>query len=132
MVKLHPSDPLPAPPVETVATVNAMAQPAAIIGPDHRIVHVNPAYEKCFGFSERDVCGLPCYEVFRKRTEPCPQAEIPCPLREALSTERPVFVTHPYNTAEDEEICLQVEGAPLRDDDGNVTRVVQIMEPKSS
>ena len=128
MVKLHPSDPLPAPPVETINTVNAMTDPAAIIGPDFRIVHVNPAFQSLFGYSIRDVCGLPCYEITHKRSGPCAGPDDSCPMEEAIKTGRPVFATHVHYTAEGEEVRVRVECAPLRDEEGNVTRVVEIME----
>lgn len=128
MVRLHESDLLPAPPVETIAIVNAMTSPAAIIGRDHRLVHVNPAYQARFGFSERAACGHSCFEVFRKRNEPCDGEENPCPVKEALETGRPVKVLHRYHTADGTEVCLEVEGTPLRDEEGNITRVLKIME----
>lgn len=122
------SDSLPSPPVETIACLNSMSNPAAIIGPDHRIVHVNPAYQSRFGFTGRNVCGHACYEIFRKRSEPCPEEENPCPIRRAMDEDRPVIVTHRYFTADGREVCLKVEGTPLRDEDGNITRVVKLME----
>lgn len=128
MVRLNASDPLPAPPAETIATLNAMSLPAAIIGPDHRLVHVNPAYQSRFGSGERDVCGLPCYQVFRKRGEPCDGEENPCPVKEALLTGKPFMVEHKYFLADGREVTLQVEGTPLRDEEGNVTRVLKIIE----
>jgi PAS domain S-box-containing protein len=128
MVSTDLSDSLPAPPAETIACINAMANPAAIVGPDHRIVHVNPAYQSRFGFSGRDICGQACYEVFRNRSEPCPENEIPCPIRKALKEGRPTIVTHSYYKADGQEVCLKVEGTPLRDEYGNVTRVVKLID----
>jgi PAS domain S-box-containing protein len=84
---------------------------------DLHMIEMNRAFRESFG----PLLGCKCYEVYKRRTEPC----LPCPVRET-------FDDGQVHTREEVVTSLQgvqrnvlVTAAPIRDSEG---RIVSVME----
>jgi len=61
-------------------TFNAIDDIITILDPDMRIVRTNRALMRMLNTGPGDLIGKYCYEIFRDRTEPCPE----CPARDVI------------------------------------------------
>lgn len=108
----------PAPP-DWEGLFQALPDPAMLLGPDFRVIHVNRATQKATGLSERELEGRPCYEIFHDASRP-PRS---CPLADVLACGR-------AGTAELQVDILQgryrVSCAPLLDEQGMLRSVLHV------
>ncbi|MFC6954958.1 PAS domain-containing protein [Halorubellus litoreus] len=84
------------------------------------IVYVNDRFEELTGYAEADVVGRDCRLLQGENTSPEPVAE----LRAAIDAERPVSVELQNYEKSGRLFWNRVDVAPVRDDDGEVTRFV--------
>ncbi len=77
--------------------------------------------------SIKDITRLNCYELFHTET-PCKAPDCICPLEEVLESGHPVRVTHLRRLPDtDEPRYLDIIASPLRDDQGKITRIVELV-----
>ncbi len=65
-----------------MATVDALADPLMIVGPDFIVQKANLAFAQEADSDVKSLIGKPCYEVFAKRSQPCQG----CRMQEAYLT----------------------------------------------
>jgi signal transduction histidine kinase len=66
-----------------------------------------------------------CYALSHKRSEPCCDAEHPCPLEEVKKTKKPVTVEHTYYDKDHNARNVEVHGYPIFDSEGNVVEMIE-------
>jgi signal transduction histidine kinase/HAMP domain-containing protein len=109
------------------AIIDALSDEMIVIGvDDHRVVQVNQACrEKNKDLGE--ITRLSCFELFHDG-HPCDSLNFTCPLDEVIETEAPVRETHirtaPGGT---EPVYLDIIASPLRDAQGKITRIVEMV-----
>jgi len=89
--------------------LDALEEGVFTVDRNRSITSLNRAAERITGYTETDVLGRPCWEVFR--TEICATA---CPLKESLDTRRRVRRREVYvRTKDDRAVPISVMAAPL-------------------
>ncbi len=88
-------------PGDACAGLNGLAEPAIVVGDDHRILDANDLGASLFA-GER-IVGRRCYEVLHQLRVPCAQAGERCPVSRLRDTDGPWRVVHVHHTARGEE-----------------------------
>ena len=110
---------------EVTGMLDVIDAPAVAISPDHRILAANRAYRATYG-DGRPLHDRTCYEVSHHYAVPCDMAGESCPLSACLQTGRKQRVLHLHHTPRGEE-PVDVETWPVRDDNGKIRYVIEIM-----
>lgn len=84
----------------------------------HRIIWTNRAISESFGLSRKNLVGKYCYDVWQKRSEPCPG----CPMAKIIRTGRP---QQTESTTPDGRIWSK-RGYPVLNNEGEVTGIVEV------
>jgi len=112
------------------AVIDSLDDELMVIDRDLRITQVNKAVLKRHGSTKSKVIGQHCYQVSHGVTEPCQPPSCPCPVTKVWETGKPVRVshTHLYDTrGETQERDVDIMASPVRDSQGNITEVVELM-----
>ena len=86
----------------------------AVIDTDFRIVNYNKKIESHFG---NDLEGQPCYQIYQKRNDICPN----CAAQQVLATGKPARTCHIPNK---DLPALEKNAYPVFDENGEVTSLV--------
>lgn len=99
-----------------------------VLDPDFTIREVSEAFLNAVQRSREQVVGAACYEVTHRLNAPCSAAnpEIGCPLVETLRTGESAHVIHEHPTPEGQLNYCDMVTYPLKDQDGQVVRVIEI------
>jgi PAS domain S-box-containing protein len=101
------------------ATMDAMPEFVAVIGPDHRLLRVNRALARFAAVHPKELIGRQCHQVLHGLDHPwptCPHAEA---LREGKSVSREIVDPHVG-------VPLLVTCTPLVDDSGTLPGAVHV------
>jgi len=112
------------------AVIDSLDDELMVIDRDLRITQVNKAVLKRHGSTKSKVIGQHCYQVSHGVTEPCQPPSCQCPMKKVWETGKPVRVshTHLYDTrGETQERDVDIMASPVRDSQGNITEVVELM-----
>jgi len=110
---------------EVTGVLDAIGAPAVALTPDYRILAANQAYRDTYG-DGKPLHDRRCYEVSHHYVVPCDQAGESCPLADCLASGRKQRVLHLHHTPRGEE-HVDVETHPVRNDDGEISYVIEIM-----
>ena len=79
---------------------------------------------------EQTAIGQYCFEVSHGRNSPCESCECECPLNKVLQTNEAVTVTHYHKSqleAEGKQRFVRILASPIRDSQGNITQVAELI-----
>ncbi len=107
---------------EARALLDALPEPAVLLGLDYRILAANRAYRERYGEVPAGAC---CYQVSHRYAQPCDQAGESCPLQASLAADQPRRVLHLHYTRHGEE-HVDVETFPVREE-GRVVAVLEVL-----
>ena len=110
--------------------IDSLDDELIVIDRDLRVTQVNAAVLKRHESTRSKVIGQHCYEVSHGVTEPCQPPACECPVTRVWETGKPVRVshTHLYDIGgESQERNVDIIASPLRDSQGNITEVVELM-----
>jgi DNA-binding NtrC family response regulator len=107
--------------------LDSLAQPAALVRDDHRIVGANRAYRDRFA-EGGDVRGLLCHRVSHGLPRPCLETGINCPLPRAISTRKCTRLLHIHYSADGLQ-QEEVSAFPIIAEDGQVRSILEIICP---
>ena len=110
---------------EITGVLNVIDAPAVAITPQYRILAANQAYRDAYGDGS-PLHTRTCYEVSHHFSVPCDLAGESCPLSECLTSGLKQRVLHLHHTPRGEE-HVEVETYPVRDEDGEITYIIEIM-----
>jgi signal transduction histidine kinase len=85
---------------------------------DLRIVEANENFKQSFG----NPAGGHCYEVYKTRSEPCPE----CPVLATFSDGQSHTGEHVWVDKQGKEILVVVQTAPIRDRRGEIAEVIEV------
>jgi transcriptional regulator with PAS, ATPase and Fis domain len=111
---------------EVTGVLDVIDAPAVAITPDYRILAANQAYRAIYGDGS-PLHDRTCYEVSHRYSVPCDRAGESCPLADCLSSGRKQRVLHLHHTPRGEE-HVDVETHPVRNDKGEISYVIEIMQ----
>ena len=104
--------------------IDAIPDTMLVIGRDYRIFLANRAAREQAGGFDPAVC-LTCHQLSHHRDVPCEGRNEPCPLRDVIATKAPMTVIHTHYNAEGREIFVEVNAAPVLNEAGDVTHVIE-------
>lgn len=104
--------------------------PAVALTTDYRILAANRAYRETYG-DGNPLHNRRCYEVSHRYSVPCDRAGESCPLADCLSSGHKQRVLHLHHTPRGEE-HVDVETYPVRNEDGEISYVIEIMRETKS
>jgi len=110
---------------EVTGILDVIDAPAVALTLDYRILAANQAYRDTYA-PDQPVHDRACYEVSHNFSVPCDRAGESCPLANCLSSGRRQRVLHLHHTPRGEE-HVDVETHPVRDNDGEIAYVIEIM-----
>ncbi|PKO94659.1 MAG: Fis family transcriptional regulator [Betaproteobacteria bacterium HGW-Betaproteobacteria-10] len=110
---------------ELLSLLDGLPEPRIVMNADYRIVAANIAYLREFAGGQ-PIAGRMCYEVSHHFAVPCDQAGESCPLKQSLEAGTSQRVLHLHHTPHGEE-HVDVETAPIRDDQGQIVYFVETM-----
>lgn len=112
---------------ELISYLDTLAEPHILCDTDYRILAANKVYRRSYG-SGQALVGQTCYAVSHHYTEPCDQAGETCPLKQSLASGQRERVLHLHHTP-DGEAYVNIELAPVRGVDGEISYFIEKMEP---
>ncbi|MBW2529748.1 MAG: PAS domain-containing protein, partial [Deltaproteobacteria bacterium] len=86
--------------------------------PDYRIVEANRRFRADFG----DRIGEPCYEVYKRRAEVCPN----CPVEKTFADGQSHGSEQVLTTRDGTETPVMVHTTPICDEQGNILSVMEL------
>ncbi len=110
---------------EITGILNVIDAPAVALTLDYQILAANQAYRDAYADGQ-PLHDRSCYEVSHRFTVPCDRAGESCPLANCLASGRKQRVLHLHHTPRGEE-HVDVETHPVRDKDGEIAFVIEIM-----
>jgi len=105
----------------------SMHEDIVVIDRDYVITDVNNSFVRTVGRMRDEVIGKRCYEVSHGYAEPCTAHGEQCVLREVFETGEPRSVQHVHTRADGSKVHAAILLSPMKDEAGNVTRVVEAM-----
>ena len=103
---------------EKNAILNSMSEDVVYHDMEHRIIWANSVASKSVGLTPDDLVGQHCYEIFHRRTKPCPG----CPVLKARETGEPQAAEM---TSPDGRMWF-VRGYPVRHVNNVIAGVVEV------
>ncbi len=102
-----------------------MHEDILVIDKDYKITDINDIALITSGRKREDTIGSHCYEVSHGLNEPCSRNGKECILDKVFETGEPDSSIHEHIYADGSKVWVDVLSSPLRDEKGNVTRVIQ-------
>jgi PAS domain S-box-containing protein len=113
--------------------IDAIPDTMLVIGRDFRISLANRAAREIAGGIDPTAC-LTCHQLSHHQELPCEGLNDPCPLRKVIETKAPATVMHTHYDANGKEVLVEVIAAPVFDEAGEVTHIIEacrnITDPK--
>ena len=110
--------------------IDSLGDELMVVDRDMRITLANSAVKHSHGDSRAKTIGRHCYEVSHGLQKPCSSPECECPVQRVFESGKPERVTHVHivsNGSEYEERYVEIIASPVRDDQGNIVEVVELM-----
>lgn len=110
------------------ATFNSVQDPIVVIDVyDLTIIKTNRAFLKKYDKNQEGVIGKHCYEILKRRTTCCIDANLPCPLLGTRKTMGVVTQEHIHLSKDGKSVYYtDVTTSPIYDANGNVDSVIHI------
>jgi len=107
------------------STIDRIDVPVMVIGLDYRIQMMNEGIRQHYAPGSAPDTQFLCYQLSHGHESPCSEHSCPCPLVRVQETLLPVTTLHEHVTAEGEKRMVEVTVAPLLDERGALTSVVE-------
>ncbi len=111
--------------------INIIPDPFVIIDHTHTIRAANRAYLRRYGVRTEEIVGRHCYEVSHHSAVPCSRHGEHCPMETVFATRQSMQVMHVHYDRNGHEEHVQVQGAPIFDNDGMVLYMGEHIHPVS-
>ncbi len=113
--------------IETI--LNGIQDNILVISPDMEIEEVNEPFLKKMINSKlgpKEAVGRKCYEVFQKRSDPCPEDEIVCPLKEVIRKKRHIRQVMTRVGMSGEVRHFEINMYPIWEKYGKISKFIEI------
>jgi PAS domain S-box-containing protein len=98
-----------------------------IIEQGRRIGMVNDALLAMQGDTRENIIGQPCYKILHHRDTHCEMPHGECPYDEVFESGKNSRIVHHHLTKQDQDIVVELTASPIKDENGKVTRVFEVM-----
>jgi two-component system, NtrC family, response regulator AtoC len=106
--------------IDMMSLVNSHEKPFVVIDREYRIIAVNSAYEKTYGFSNENAVGKMCYQVSHGNDHPCNLDGEICPHQHVFDTGEPCVCAHIHCDQNHRIHQVKVMAYPLRGANGEL------------
>lgn len=96
-----------------------------VIDPDYVITDVNKKFLEETGYKREEVVGRNCYKISHGYDGPCRKFGEVCQLETVIGTSEPRQCRHEHLRADGSKEWVDILISPLKDENGNVTHVIQ-------
>jgi DNA-binding CsgD family transcriptional regulator len=96
-----------------------------LLNRDFTVLWANKMMAQAVETPLKDMIGRPCYEVWRRRTDPCPV----CMLNVVIETKQPCIMERWLDLPNRERKYAQVRAYPVFDENGSVKHAFEIIIP---
>jgi PAS domain S-box-containing protein len=104
--------------------IDAIPEMMLVIGRDFRVSLANRAAREMSDGIDPMIC-LACRRLSNFQPLPCEESHDCCSLRRVIATKAPVTGTRTHRTADGREVFVEISAAPVFDDSGEVTHIVE-------
>ncbi len=105
--------------------IDGVVDPIMVIGIDYRVLLLNRAARSFLPETHSRTEALYCYQVYHRRTEPCPAENGPCPVIEVPRTGEAMTLLHSHTFDEGGCRVFEMEASPLWRADGLLEGVIE-------
>lgn len=109
--------------------LDSMPDIVFVLDREMRIQAVNAEFVRMSGLSREEALGLRCHDALCGTEESLEQAGITCPLNEVLRTGKRMSLVQVTRGRDGEEEHYEVTISPLRNDGGEIDRLVESRHP---
>lgn len=107
-----------------VSTIDALVDPLMIVNSDYEIQKSNMAMARAADKEVKTIVGQKCYEMFGKRTSPCPGCQLNKSFKSSKSSSFDLEGVRG-------DRFFEVSSQPLMDTDGTITGVVHVYRDRT-
>ena len=105
--------------------ITSLHEDILVIDRGYRIADVNNTTLKTLGLKREEVIGRHCYQISHGLNAPCHERGQDCGLRNVFDTGESCNLQHDHVNADGESLTTHILMSPMRDEDGNITHVVE-------
>ncbi len=106
--------------VNLKSMVNSHDKPFVVIDKNYRIIAVNDAYEKAYGYADGSAVGKKCFEVSHGNDHPCSEDGEACPHDQIFKTGESTICAHIHCDVNHRMHQVKVSAYPLYGSDGEL------------
>ena len=115
------------------AVLDSLFDHVLVINRNFIIEHANRSCVEALGYTHPgEIVGRRCHKIFHGLDHPCSDTDPPCPLTRVLKHDRPFTGEHLHRDNEGNPVYMRIKALPLHDDDGNVSRIGEILRDVSA
>jgi two-component system, NtrC family, sensor kinase len=111
---------------EIEAILNSIQDFMIVISPDMRIEEVNQAFLEQMGYTQKEVIGKKCYDIFQKLDSHCSPEFIKCPLKKAIESGTPSRQVLTRVDREGQQRYLDVKIFPVWEEEGRISKFIEV------
>jgi PAS domain S-box-containing protein len=105
---------------------------ALVVDREHSIIFANQAFLNLTGADRGEIVGRKCYDICHQSSLPCHIVNASdnryCVHAEVLKTGRPVSLSHQHVLPDGSARTFQISASPLKDENGEVVLIVQLLK----
>jgi two-component system cell cycle sensor histidine kinase/response regulator CckA len=121
-------------PPDQYAVLNHISDCVLIIDQDYTIVFANEHFCDLCATTRAEIIGQKCHAILHHSPFPCSGHGFPdqqCVHRQVFTTGSPFSVSHSHTLADGSKRFLQISASPLKDEKGEVFRIINIIKDLS-
>ncbi|MCK5450963.1 MAG: PAS domain S-box protein [Candidatus Omnitrophica bacterium] len=107
--------------------LNNIDEDIIVIDPNQIITYVNDTFLSKSGLRREEVVGRNCFEILHDDEEPCGERGKECRILDVFETGRSCSCLHERREADGSVVWEDILLSPLKDVEGNVSRVIEII-----
>jgi len=110
--------------IETI--LNSIQDFIIVISPTMEIEEVNQAFLEQMGYSQEEIIGKKCYDIFQKLDSQCHADFIKCPLHKAIESRKPSQQVLTRVDREGQQRHLDVKIFPVWEKEGKISKFIEV------
>ncbi len=110
--------------IETI--LNGIEDFILVLTPDKEIIEVNDAFLSQMKFSQKEVIGQKCYDVFHKATRKSSNCHLVCPLQRVVREKRPCHAVLSRLNQKGEQRYSELTIFPIWEKNGKISKFIEI------
>jgi two-component system, NtrC family, sensor kinase len=111
---------------EIEAIINSIQDFMIVISPHMRIEEVNQAFLDQMGYTQEEVIGKKCYDIFQKLDSHCSPEFIKCPLKKVVESGTPSRQVLTRVDREGQQRYLDVKVFPVWEEKGRISKFIEV------